>query len=301
MSLLIVDTEGIGAFDEDQNHDTRVFMLSVLVSSYFIYNSVGCIDENALNNLNLVVNLTKNLQVRASDTQLDVDEVAEYFPSFLWLLRDFALQLRDPAGNPINSREYLEQSLQPQKGVSDSVEAKNRIRKLIKHFFRERDCFTMVRPSEDELVLQSLDSAADWQVRPEFLRQIEQLRKLIYRKVKPKYFNGEPMTGEMLKVMVLSYVDSINNGSVPTIEGAWKSVCQAETEKNIENTTLNYEANIKAATPQQPVAPKELKRAHKEYKAQALKSFRANAVGEVTPEIEAALEKALDEKFATIV
>ena len=45
---LVVDSEGIGAFDEDQNHDTRIFLLALLLSSYFIFNSVGTIDEQAL-------------------------------------------------------------------------------------------------------------------------------------------------------------------------------------------------------------------------------------------------------------
>jgi hypothetical protein len=44
----IVDSEGIGAFNEDQNHDTRIFLLALLLSSYFVYNSMGSIDENAL-------------------------------------------------------------------------------------------------------------------------------------------------------------------------------------------------------------------------------------------------------------
>lgn len=46
--VLVVDSEGIGAFNEDQNHDTRIFLLALLLSSYFIYNSMGTIDENAL-------------------------------------------------------------------------------------------------------------------------------------------------------------------------------------------------------------------------------------------------------------
>ena len=45
---LIIDSEGIGAFNEDQNHDTRIFLLALLLSSYFVYNSMGTIDENAL-------------------------------------------------------------------------------------------------------------------------------------------------------------------------------------------------------------------------------------------------------------
>jgi hypothetical protein len=31
----------------------------MLLSSYFIYNSVGSIDENSLNNLNVIANLAK--------------------------------------------------------------------------------------------------------------------------------------------------------------------------------------------------------------------------------------------------
>ena len=48
MKVFVVDSEGIGAFNEDSNHDTRIFLLALLISSYFIYNSMGPIDENAL-------------------------------------------------------------------------------------------------------------------------------------------------------------------------------------------------------------------------------------------------------------
>lgn len=45
---LVVDSEGIGAFNEDKNHDTRIFLLALMLSSYFVYNSMGTIDESAL-------------------------------------------------------------------------------------------------------------------------------------------------------------------------------------------------------------------------------------------------------------
>jgi hypothetical protein len=47
-NIIIIDTEGLGALDEDSNHDARIFSLAILFSSCFIYNSVGSIDENAL-------------------------------------------------------------------------------------------------------------------------------------------------------------------------------------------------------------------------------------------------------------
>ena len=48
----------------------------------------------------------------------------------------------------------------PIKGSSqfdEDVEEKNRIRKLLVSFFKDRDCFTMVRPLVDETKLQDLD------------------------------------------------------------------------------------------------------------------------------------------------
>ena len=43
LNIIVIDTEGIGALDEDSNHDTRVFSLAVLLSSLFIYNRLTLI------------------------------------------------------------------------------------------------------------------------------------------------------------------------------------------------------------------------------------------------------------------
>ena len=81
MTVLVIDSEGLGAIDEDANHDTRIFLFSLLLSSYFIYNSVGSIDESALQNLSLIVNLSKQIQVKSGQTS--IEDISNYFPSFL--------------------------------------------------------------------------------------------------------------------------------------------------------------------------------------------------------------------------
>jgi hypothetical protein len=43
--MIVIDTEGIGALDAHAQHDIKVFSLSLLLSSTFIFNSVGAIDE----------------------------------------------------------------------------------------------------------------------------------------------------------------------------------------------------------------------------------------------------------------
>ena len=57
--IILIDTEGLGAFDEEENHDAKIFLLALLLCSLLMYNSIGSIDENALQNLSLVVNLSK--------------------------------------------------------------------------------------------------------------------------------------------------------------------------------------------------------------------------------------------------
>jgi hypothetical protein len=123
-----------------------------------LYNSVGSIDESALSNLSLVINLTKNIHLKSKggNDDIDTEEYGSYFPSFMWVVRDFTLQLVDQEGESLTSKEYFEKALESQKGFSDAVEQKNRIRRLLKSFFKDRDCCTMIRPLTNEDELQNL-------------------------------------------------------------------------------------------------------------------------------------------------
>lgn len=64
IQVLVIDTEGLAALDEESNHDIRIFSLAVLLSSYFVYNSQGSIDETALQNMNLVLQITKHIHLK---------------------------------------------------------------------------------------------------------------------------------------------------------------------------------------------------------------------------------------------
>lgn len=140
------------------------------------------------------------------------------------MLRDFSLQLLDAEGNSITSRQYLENSLKEQKGASDAIENKNRIRRLIKHFFKDRDCQTLVRPVEDEKKLQSLSQLREEELRPEFKEGIAQLRGKVFKKARAKMLKGQVVTGAMVVELAAAYVEALNKGSVPTIESAWDCV-----------------------------------------------------------------------------
>ena len=245
----IIDTEGLGAYDEEINHDTKIFLIAILISSLFIYNSFGTIDEVALNNLSLILNLSKSLKIRNNSNSLDTqgndeEEMAKYFPSLLWILRDFALKLEDNDGNVITAKQYLENALMQQKGSSESIEEKNLVRKLIKTYFLERDCFPMVRPVESESELQKLMTLSDNKIRPEFLKQCEMLRNKIFMKIKPKTFNGKILSGQMLINLLKSIIEAINEGAIPVIENSWKYIINNECLKIIRENVEYFKKLI---------------------------------------------------------
>ena len=130
----------------------------------------------------------------------------------MWIVRDFSLKMEDKHGVKITPKEYLENALTEQKGLTDKIENKNRIRRLLKCFFHERDCCTLVRPVENEKKLQVLNQLDTKEMRPAFVKQISSLNTKIFRKVKPKRMNGRYLDGELLLELCRTYEQSINNG-----------------------------------------------------------------------------------------
>lgn len=301
-NVVVVDTEGIGALDQDSDHDSRIFSLAVLISSVFIYNSVGSIDEEALQNLSLVVNLTKHIHIKSKQREeTDSEDYAPYFPSFLWVVRDFALKLVDSDGEVLTSKEYLEKALQTQKGFSDSVEDKNRIRRLLKEFFKDRDCYTLVRPIADESGLQNLEEKEPQDLRAEFVDQMLALRKKVINSIKPKTLNDKLLNGEMLSTLIESYVNAINKGVVPSIENAWTYICKNECEKAFQEAQELYEKIIlNTISSKFPMFEEELLSIHKESKQSAIDLFKNKAVGPDVPKILQNLKTRILEKYTNL-
>ena len=112
MPVILMDTEGLGSYLKSKTYDVKIFALSILLSSIFIYNSMGTIDETALDRLSLVAELSNSIKMQQGDQEEDVHSLVRFFPKFMWLVRDFSLKL-EVEGNPITSKDYLENALRP--------------------------------------------------------------------------------------------------------------------------------------------------------------------------------------------
>jgi hypothetical protein len=242
--VLWVDSEGLGGIRSSQQHDLRLFSLTVLLSSTLIFNSQGAIDEAALRKLAFVSQLTQKIKVRSTAARElgqpdSPDDFASCFPSLLWVVRDFALQLVDKQGRSITEREWLEASLQREIGLSDAVAARNRIRLLLTTCFQKRDCIGLPRPVTDEHDLSRLgqDLAASDQptpaLRSAWTAKLAALRSTFLDGLQPKTMNGVTLTGPDLLALLEAYVTSINATGVAAVDDAWRSVVALQMQRAV--------------------------------------------------------------------
>ncbi|CAH2062630.1 unnamed protein product [Thlaspi arvense] len=203
-------------------YSTQIFSLAVLLSSMFIYNQMGGIDEAALDRLSLVTEMTKHIRVRASGGRSSASELGQFSPIFVWLLRDFYLDLVED-NRKITPRDYLELALRPVQGSGRDLATKNEIRESIRALFPDRECFTLVRPLSSESELQRLDQIPLDKLRSEFRSGLDALTKFVFERTRPKQVGATVMTGPILARITQSFLDAINNGAVPTITSSWQN------------------------------------------------------------------------------
>ena len=129
-NLIFMDTEGIESPSDSENHkDNKIFVLNLLLSSVFIYNTKGVIDRNSINMLGIMNQLSKYIR---SETNESSD-----LPDFIWILRDYQFALENK--NPTNELEDLLKVRNARK--DDEIVKTQFIQESIKKSFRSLECF----------------------------------------------------------------------------------------------------------------------------------------------------------------
>lgn len=274
-SLVLLDCEGIDAYDQTGTYSAQIFSLAILLSSLFVYNQMGVIDEAALDCLSLVSEMTKHIHVKASGEKETVPDLGHFSPVFVWLLRDFYLDLKED-NTKITPCNYLELALRPVLGSRKDVAARNKIRESIRALFPNRECFTLVSPLNNEADLQHLDRVLLDKYRPEFLSGLNMLAKFVFERTKPKQVGGTVMTGPILVGITKSFLDSLNRGAVPTISSSWQNVEESECQKAFNTAIEVYMSAFDRTKPADEVS---LREEHDEAVQKSISVYNASAVG----------------------
>ena len=272
--VLLIDTEGLGSPERDQTIDMIIFSISVLISSTFIYNSMGSIDEQALEDLSLVCKLTQHIQVKSSSSNKSQSDLySQYFPRFIWAVRDFCLQLVDKEGKQITSNQYLEDCLRQVSSSSSSSESKskNEIRKILKDYFKDRDCYTFVRPINKDKKLRNIQEVAFEELRPDFKDQVSNFVSQVLNNARVKMLDGVAITGKSLSMLLEQYIDAINRDAVPTISTAWERTIDMQIKEAYRAANSLYKKLLKAIRTELPKEDSDLRANESEVRKAGLK------------------------------
>ncbi|KIZ04249.1 Interferon-induced guanylate-binding protein 2 [Monoraphidium neglectum] len=283
-NLLLVDCEGVDAVDQGQKHSAQVFSLAVLLSSMFVYNQVGAIDAVALERLAMVCELAKRIKERSATSGRGGGQ-ADFHPAFVWLLRDFQLQLaaagvvRGGKGG-ISAGQYLEEVLADVRGGGGADEDnRNQMRATIRAVFPDRDAHTLLRPMLREEDLNRLDTVAYSKLRPEFQK-----------------FAGTMVSGRVYSQLAGAYVTALNEGAVPQLVTAWQGIARAECQKAYDAALGAFSTGFREEGCGDEAA---LFDRYTASLASAVRSFKESALGDpvLVGEYEERLRKVAEERF----
>ena len=201
VEALLFDCEGLNARNS-YSVDVKLFIMSLLISSQLVFNTVGHITDTTLEELSLLLLAENEIKVG------DVD-ISTLMPNFTWVIRDVTMDFKH-----LTAQTYLNQCLDEQstkKGVSETTQHKNGIRKAVHQFFggnKEMQCYAFVEAMESSSFLGFGDSK---KIRDEFKSEAEKLMLDLKQNHRVKEIDGKPMTGYMLLNLALEYIDALNN------------------------------------------------------------------------------------------
>lgn len=72
------------------------------------------------------------------------------------------------------------------------------------------------------------------ELRPEFVQEVLDFKKMIFQSLKTKTIKGKEIKGAMLSDLISLYVAEINGDKIPVIETGWKYVCLKECENALD-------------------------------------------------------------------
>ena len=242
--IIFIDSEGTNSTDiSTKTYDSKIFALIVLISSLFIYNTYGNIDERSIADLALAAHLSNTI---ATNTIDDKDIIInELSPKFIWVLRDFILDKIDPdTGKEISSNDYLELCLRNKLINKNGIGMENNlIRENIIKYFKERECITLPRPVEQEEDLHKLNEIRFDQLKPNFRNEFLNLKRKVYEESKIKRIGNKKINGPILVNLLVQFINSLNSKIIPNINTAIENIILNEIEKYYDKCKKLWKQN----------------------------------------------------------
>lgn len=236
--IIFFDSVGVNSENVyQQEMNSKLLALILIISSLFIYNTTGDINSNSLNELELIVHLADSLGI---NEKINKDKlISKLCPKFIWTLRDFDLEKLTPIkGNKMFPDFYLEQCLKERFDGKNKDEI-NMIKENLVKYFKQRECVTLPRPVEEEKDLVMLKRMPFNDLQEKFKNEFMNLKDKIFKFSKSKIINGKIINGPMIVYLLTKIVKDINDEKIPNLSDIFKEMIVYNIDKNY-NLSKDY-------------------------------------------------------------
>ncbi len=173
-------------------------------------------------------------------------DLKNYFPDFLWLLRDAILSVPPgPDGKPMTPTEYLKTKIF-KRGKSFNETESDKISRAILTVFPSIECMTIETPSADPEVMRDIAANED-KLNPRFNSQIQNLVAYLLKRVRAKcgFVEGKLLDGPLLAEIASKFLKAVNSpDAIPCISDTWQTAVELRCKKELENMLDEYTRDL---------------------------------------------------------
>lgn len=291
VTIVLLDTEGLGDLNNSGKYDNKLISLSIMLSSLFIYNSFGTIKTDDLEKLGFITSLVQNIKIDKNARTETGAQFNMYFPDFVWLLRDWILEIVFPEGHPkhgqpCSEKEWFDALLTLSDSEDEHVKHLNDIRRQFHKFFPSRGCFTMPIPAEAPEDVREIESRPH-KMTQQFRTKCEEFKKQILERIRPKVMKNvrtnapHVVTGSQFAELVRASVAEVNAG-VPSFSGLYDSVVSSTCSAAVDAACQLYTQQMDGFVTQfgdNPIEHDQLTQFHNSALKAALQLFHEKSFG----------------------
>lgn len=227
-----------------------------------------------------VTELAEKIKIKSPASPSKEDNVAEeddykfvcFFPSFVWSVRDFTLELKLD-DKQVTEDGYLDFALNLKHGKGRAVSEYNTPRECIRSYFHSRKCFVFQSPTSGEN-MKCLESLKEQDLEPAFRKATGRFCDYIFAKSAVKtLMGGHQVTGKMLGNLAQIYVDTISSGNVPCLENAVVALANQENQAAVEEALKVYKSGMEEVKKKFPVNATDVTQEHQSVSSLATSEF----------------------------
>ena len=237
---VLLDTEGIDAVGASETLAMSLLTLTTLLSSFLIYNSKRVPQKVDLSKMNCFTQLSSSFLAQGSKSATP-EAIKNYFPQFLWLLRDVTLKMTNRAGEIIQPTEYLHTCI-----LASESGAHTELGRCLVSLFPSLECATLPIPSTKRDIICNIVQRQE-NLKPAFNEAVESLVHKIVHQLSPKVaVDGVThVNGCILSSLAQEYVETINKpGALPDLDQGWQAVIKVKLQEFSEELVREYKKDM---------------------------------------------------------